>query len=67
MELRVSSFNCRGISSSIGDLNILAKSYDVICLQETWQMQDDLASLNNTVSGMHGCGVSAMDPSAGLN
>ena len=42
MTLRISSFNCRGLKGSTTDLTLLAQSFDIICLQETWLMPNEL-------------------------
>ena len=66
MALRISSFNCRGLKGSVTDLTLLSQSFDIICLQETWLMPNELCCLNNLIPNMSGFGVSAVDLSAGL-
>jgi len=66
MALRICSFNCRGLKGSVTDLTLLAKSFDIICVQETWLMGNELSLLNDIIPGMVGTGVSAVDSSAGL-
>ena len=66
MALRISSFNCRGLKGSVTDLTVLAQTFDIICLQETWLMSNELCCLNNLIPNMSGFGVSAVDLSAGL-
>jgi len=55
------SFNCRGLKGSVTDLSVLAKSFDIICLQETWLMPDDLGILNDIVPEMTGFSISGID------
>jgi len=66
MPVKVCSFNCRGLQSSVHELQLLSISFDVICLQELWLPDNELGLLNNIVSGMHGLGVSPMDASSGF-
>jgi len=66
MTLRISSFNCRGLKGSTTNLTLLAPSFDIICLQETWLMPNELHCLNKLIPNMCGFGVSAVDPSVGL-
>ena len=41
------SFNCRGLSSSLLEIQELCKSHDVILLQETWLAKQQLHSLSS--------------------
>jgi len=66
MAIRLCSFNCRGFKGSTADLATLAKSFDLICLQGTWLMDNELSLLNCAVPGMSGIGISATDSSARL-
>lgn len=66
MASKICSFNCRGLKGSTVDLSILARSFDLICLQETWLMQNELSILNNIVPGMTGVGVSAVNVTDGI-
>ena len=64
--LKICSFNCRGIKGSVTDLNVLATSFDIICLQETWLLPNDLSLLNTVIPSMSGSGISAVDLSDGI-
>jgi len=66
MAVKMCSFNCRGLQSSVHELQLLSASFDVICLQELWLLDSELGILNNIVTGMHGFGVSPMDASSGF-
>ena len=35
IELKVVSFNCKGLSSSLEEIKTLCKTFDIILLQET--------------------------------
>jgi len=66
MVLKICSFNCRGLKGSFTDLAFFAKEFDVICLQETWLMPNELGLLIDVAPGLSGVGISAVDLSAGL-
>ena len=51
-KLKVVTFNCRGLNSSIADIHAPCKSHDVILLQEIWLAKQDLHLLNN-ISNSH--------------
>ena len=46
-DLLIVSFNCRGLSSSLLEIQELCKSHDVILLQETWLAKQQLHSLSS--------------------
>ena len=45
---------------------MLATSFDIICLQETWLLPNDLSLLNTVIPSMSGSGISAVDLSDGI-
>ena len=47
MGLKVVSFNCRGLSSSLEEIKTLCKTFDIILLQETWLAKQNLEILNS--------------------
>ena len=47
IELKVVSFNCRGLSSSLEEIKTLCKTFDIILLQETWLAKQNLDFLNS--------------------
>ena len=61
--LKVLSFNCHGLSSSLGDVKNLCRDYEIIFLQETWLPQDELPILHSIHPQFEGHGTSAMDVS----
>ena len=67
MALNICSFNCRGLKGSVTDLSVLAKSFEIICLQETWLMPSDLGILKDIVPEMIGFGISGMDDKQDLH
>ena len=40
--IKIVSYNCYGLKSSIDDIRNLCEIYDVIMLQETWLMTEEL-------------------------
>jgi len=66
MTLKICSFNCRGIKGSVCDLSKLTASVDILCLQETWLLPNELSILNGILPDMSGTGVSAVKLSDGL-
>ena len=64
--LKIVSFNCSSIKSSIGAIQSLHKDYDVILLQETWLLDTELDMLNSIDKYFYGKGTSSVDLSAGL-
>ena len=66
MTLRLSTYNCRGIKSSIDSVKTLCDSHDIILLQEHWLTKAELTLLSNLHPDFHACGISAMDDSSGI-
>ena len=64
--LRVSSFNCRNIKSSIDNVRQLCDTNDIIFLQETWLTFEELPMLKSLHADFYADGVTAMDTSSGL-
>ena len=70
--LRISSFNCRGLSiyrdiTSVNNdiVRNLSGSSDIILLQETWLFKQDLGKLNDFIPEFYGYGESTIDASMG--
>lgn len=64
--LRVSSFNCRNIKSSIPEIQELCSKSDIVLLQETWLMNYELPMLGQISSDFYAVGISAMDTGVGI-
>ena len=45
--LKVITYNCHGLLSSLQDVIELSNQYDLIFLQETWLFKHELCILNN--------------------
>lgn len=60
------SFNCKNVKRSVQDIRELCKQSDIIALQETWLLPEEISFLN-TISDEFSCtGTSAVDTSAGI-
>ena len=62
--MRITSFNCKNLKSSIHEVQQLCSVSDIVLLQETWLAKDELTTLNNVHSDFYGRGVSSMDTSS---
>lgn len=64
--IKLISFNCKNVVTSVDCVRRLCAFADIIALQETWLMPHDLAFLGNIHSDFAFCGNSAIDTSAGI-
>jgi len=62
-KLRICTFNCRSVKSSVPEVKQLCNSHDVVLLQEHWLLPYDLSSLNDIHSEFLSVGLSAVDTS----
>ena len=60
-KLRIATFNCRSIKSSIGSVKSLCDSNDIIMLQEHWLLPDELSYLSAVDTNFVAFGSSAVD------
>ena len=60
--IRITSFNCRSLKSSIDEIRELCQISEIILLQETWLLGIDEPILNQISTDFYGQGVSAVDP-----
>lgn len=60
------SFNCKNIKRSQECVRALCQQGDIVALQETWLMPDEIPLLGEIHSDFSFTGKSAMDTSAGL-
>ena len=65
--LKIITYNCHGLYSSIQDIIDLCDRYDLIFLQEIWLFKYDLSILCNMHPLFEGFGCSAIDESNGIN
>ena len=59
IELKVVSFNCRGLSSLLEEIKTLCKTFDIILLQETWLAKQNLDFLNSINNQHSSYGISS--------
>ena len=64
--LRVTTYNCRSVKSSIGAVQKLCNNNDIILLQEHWLLPNEINYLSNIHSDFLAVGSSAVDISVGL-
>ena len=64
--LKICSFNCHSLKSSLEEVKSLCNQCDIIFLQETWLASFELTILNSIHDDFVGMGKTAMDSSAGL-
>ena len=58
--LKIASFNCKNVKTSVNEIKLLCESHDIVFLQETWLAADDLISLKNIDNSFYADGISAM-------
>ena len=59
--LKISSYNCKNVKSSLPEVRKLCDISDIVFLQETWLASDELPLLASLDDRFYGQGVSAMD------
>lgn len=60
------SFNCKNVKRSSESIKDLCKSCDIIALQETWLLPEEISYLGNIDIDFGSTGTSAIDTSAGI-
>ena len=66
MALCITSFNCKNVETSVEEIRLLAKSADVILLQETWLTNVDIPMLGNIDSNFYYKGISSINTDTGI-
>ena len=64
--LRIMSYNCYGLNSSLVDLYELCEQFDIIFLQETLLFKHELPALSNIHPEFEGMGISAIDDTSDI-
>ena len=64
-EINVVSYNCRGLVSSLRDVQDLCKKFHIIALQETWLPKQSLSYLSSICTSHHAFGISSVDFESG--
>lgn len=60
MALRITTYNCRSVKSSIEEVKLLCGMSDIVFLQETWLTPDDIGLLQSIHPDFNAIGTSAM-------
>ena len=64
--LRITTFNCNGLKSSIQFVQTLCDNYDILFLQETWLLDTELYLLKQIHKEFDGFGISSVDTDHGI-
>lgn len=64
-DCKLISFNCKGVTRSLGCVKSLCKTADVIALQETWLLQHDIPLLGTIDENFGYYGNTAVDLTSG--
>ena len=64
--LRLCTFNCRSVKSSICEVQSLCNDHDIVCLQEHWLLPNELNLLSNIHPEFMSTGISAVDVSRNI-
>ena len=60
-EIKVASFNCKDVKSSVPEILELCNNNDIILSQETWLADFEMSYVSNISHEFYASGVSAMD------
>ena len=63
-KLKVCSYNCKNVKTSIDEIHELCEVSDIIFLQETWLMEMDISSFANISKNHYAKGITSIDSSA---
>ncbi|KOB74179.1 Mutant cadherin, partial [Operophtera brumata] len=66
LDTKFVSFNCKNVKRSIDGIRSLCDSCDIIALQETWLLPEDISFLSCVDSKFSYTGTSAVDTTAGV-
>ena len=59
-DLRICSYNCFGIKSSMDEIQAIAEKVDILFLQETWLFDFELSMLASIHKDFYGKGISSI-------
>ena len=65
-ELSVVTYNCRGLTASLHDIEQLCATYHIIFLQETWLAKQTLDKLTDISDNHFACGTAEVDYTKGI-
>ena len=64
--MNIVSYNCRGLASSLKDVKELCEKYQIVFLQETWLVKQNLHTLNHISDNHLASGTFKIDYEEGL-
>ena len=64
--IKIASYNCKNVKTSLTDISKLCEDHDVILLQETWLFEHDLCILSKMSNDFYAKGISSMNSNDGL-
>ena len=64
--MKIVTFNCHGLKSSVYDILLLCEQFDVIILQELWLSKEDISLLRSIHKAFEAYAVSAMNDQLGI-
>lgn len=65
-DIRICTFNCRGVKSSMPEIWQLCEMYDIVCLQEHWLLPCEVGTLSQVHANYLSWATSAVDISSNL-
>jgi len=65
-ELSVGTYNCRGFTASMHDIEQLCAMYHIILLQETWLVKQTLDKMTDISDNHFACGTAEVDYTKGI-
>lgn len=66
MDLKICTYNCKNVKSSCEELANCIKEFDIVFLQETWLMENELTFLSKISDEYYAAGITSMDSSNGI-
>lgn len=64
--IRICSFNCKNVKTSVCEINEICNNFDVIMLQETWLLDFELPMLNDIHPDFYARGITTMKAESGI-
>ena len=64
---QISSFNCKNLQTSHGELYSFCEEHDIVCLQETWLAKNELSLLSNINDDFIGNEIPSIDDESQIN
>jgi len=65
--VRICSYNCKNVKTSVPEIQSLCDKCDILFLQETWLLDQELTMLSGLHNEFYSRGLSSMDTSLGVH